>query len=81
MALRIVRHDTIDAVELSDGTRWRILPATLRWLPTTELEVAASNHELCPHVLINREDQSRVRVIAANEIWPAEAVRRVLERG
>jgi hypothetical protein len=85
MALRIVRHDTIDAVELSDGTRWRIwpadVPATLRWLPTTELEVAASNDELCPHVLINREDESRVRVIAAKEIWPAEAVRRVLERG
>ena len=85
MALRISRHDTVDVVELSDGTTWRIwpadAPATLRWLPTTELTIARSTDELCSHVLINREDNSRVRVIAANETWPLQAVRRVLEKG
>jgi hypothetical protein len=81
----ISRHDTVGVVELSDGTRWRIwpadVPATLRWLPTTELEIVVSNDELCSHVLINREDDSRVRVLAANETWPIQAVRRVLEKG
>jgi hypothetical protein len=81
----ISRHDTVDVVELSDGTRWRIwpvdVPATLRWLPTTELEIVESNDELCSHVLINREDDSRVRVLAANETWPIQAVRQVLEKG
>jgi hypothetical protein len=81
----ISRHDAVDVVELSDGTRWRIwpadVPATLRWLPTTELEIVVSNDELCSHVLINREDDSRVRVLAANETWPIQAVRRVLEKG
>ena len=85
MALRISRHDTLDVVELSDGARWRIwpadVPATLRWLPTTELEIAHSSDELCSHVLINREDNSRVRVIAANKTWPVQAVQRVLEKG
>ena len=85
MALSISRHDTVDVVELRDGTRWRIwpadVPATLRWLPTTELEIAQSSDELWTHVLINREDKSRVRVIAANETWPVQAVRRVLEKG
>src|SRR5437588_1710567 len=60
MALRIARHDTVDIVELSDGTRWRIwpadVPATLRWLPDTELEIAGSEDEFCSHELINRED-------------------------
>jgi len=85
MALRIARHDTIDIVELSNGTRWRIwpadVPATLRWLPYTELEIAASEDKFCSHELINREDNSRVRVIEENEIWPAESVRRILEKG
>jgi hypothetical protein len=85
MALTISRHDTVDVVELSDGTKWRIwpadVPATLRWLPTTELEIVESNHDLCSHVLINREDDSRVRVLAANETWPVQEVRRMLETG
>ncbi len=85
MALRISRHDTVDVVELSDGTTWRIwpadVPATLRWLPNTELEIAVSIDNFCSHELINREDNSRVRIIAANEIWPAEGVRRILEKG
>jgi hypothetical protein len=56
-------------------------PATLRWLPTTEREIVESNDEFCSHVLINRDDDSRIRVLAANEIWPIQVVRRVLEKG
>ena len=85
MALRIVRHDTIDIVELSNDTRWRIwpadVPATLGWLPDTELEIARSEDQFCSHELINREDNSHVRVIHLNEMWPAESVRRILEKG
>jgi hypothetical protein len=85
MTLRIVRHDTMDIVELSNRTRWRIwpvdVPLTLRWLPDTELELAASEAQFCSHELINCRDDSRVRVIDENEIWPAESVRRDLEKG
>jgi hypothetical protein len=85
VALRIVRHDTMDIVELSNGTRWRIwpadVPATLRWFPDTELDIAASEDRFCSHELINRTDNSRVRVIDENEVWPVEVVRRTLKKG
>ena len=81
--MRIARHDAAGIVELSDGTRWRIWPGdiavTLAWLPTTDLEIAPSKHEFWSHVLINVADNSQVRVIAANEDWPAEATRQILK--
>ena len=81
----ISRHDKSHIVELEDGTRWRIWPGdiatTLKWLPTTELQVLASDHEFCSHVLINRSDGSRVGVIQADADWPAEQVRRHLKKG
>jgi hypothetical protein len=33
------------------------------------------------HVLVNGTDQSRVRVIAAGETWPAGEVKKVLKGG
>jgi len=67
MALRIARHDTSDVVQLSDRSRWRIWPAdvvtTLQWFPVTELELEPVQDEFCSHVLVNRADGSRVRVI------------------
>jgi hypothetical protein len=80
--MRIRRHDAAGIVELSDGSRWRIWPGdiatTLGWLPTTQLEIAPSNDELWSHVLVNVTDNTKVRVIAANEDWPAGATRQVL---
>jgi hypothetical protein len=67
MFVGIVRHDTSDIVQLSDGSRWRIWPgdvaATLQWFPTTELQIEPVEDKLWSHVLINRADGSCVRVI------------------
>ena len=80
--MRIARHDAAGIVELSDGSKWRIWPAdiaaTLGWLPTTELEIARSDDELCSHVLVNAADNSKVRVIPASENWPVEVTRQTL---
>jgi len=80
----ISKHDKSDIVELSDGSLWRIWPKdlanTLQWLPTTEMDVARAAHEICSHVLINRADGSRVRVVPANKTWQFEAMRRSLGR-
>ena len=82
IAMFIKRHDESDVVELSDGSIWRIwpkdLPNTMQWLPTTEMDVARTAHEMCSHALINRSDGSRVRVIAANRKWPFKKIRRLL---
>ena len=81
----ISRHDKSHIVELEDGTRWRIWPGdiatTLKWLPTTELQVLASDHEFCSHALINQSDGSRVGVIPADADWPVEQVQRHLKKG
>jgi hypothetical protein len=81
-AFRIVRHDTSDVVQLSDGSRWRIWPAdvatTLQWFPTTELEIERFQDEFCSHVLVNHADGSRVRVIDERLSWPSGEVQRSL---
>ncbi len=81
----ISRHDKSHIVELEDGARWRIWPgdiaATLKWLPTTELQVLAIDHEFYSHVLINQPDGSRAGVIQADVDWPAEQVQRHLKKG
>ena len=83
--MQIKHHDKSDIVELGDGSRWRIwpgdLPETLQWLPTTEVEIAAVEDAFCSHVLVNRSDGSRVRVIEAEMTWPVEQVRRSLKTG
>lgn len=80
----ISRHDKSHIVELEDRTGWRIWPGdiavTLKWLPTTELQVLAVDHELYSHVLINQADGSRAGVIQADTKWPAEQVRRHLKK-
>ncbi len=82
MTFRIARHDTSDVVQLSDGSGWRIWPAdvatTLQWFPTTELEIEPAQDEFCSHVLVNRADGSRVRVIDERSSWPPEQVQRSL---
>jgi hypothetical protein len=85
IAMRIKQHDRSHIVELSDGSAWRIWPGdtagTLRWLSTTEIDVADIEDEICSHALINRSDGSRVRVIKASADWPVSAVRRSLGEG
>jgi hypothetical protein len=81
MAFRIARHDTSDVVHLSDGSRWRIwpadVPATLQWFPATELRIEPVEYEFCSHVLINRADGSRVRVVDERSSWPEEVRRKL----
>ena len=81
----IANHDNSHIVELEGGARWRIWPgdiaATLQWLPTTDREVAAIDHEFCTHALVDQRDGSRVGVIDADADWPAEQVRRFLKQG
>lgn len=83
--MRIKQHDRSHIVELSDGSEWRIWPGdtakTLRWLSTTEIDVADIEDEICSHALINRSDGSRVRVIKASADWPVHAARRSLGEG
>ena len=83
--MRIKKHDRSHLVVLSDSSAWRIWPGdtpqTLRWLPTTEIDVVEIEHEVCSHALIDRADGSQVRVISASAGWPARAVRRSLAAG
>ena len=80
--MRITKHDECYIVELSDCSAWRIWPAdlgdTLRWLPTTEIEVRKIDDKTCSHALINRLDGSQVRVIRANREWPVDKIRQSL---
>ncbi len=63
-----------------DGTKWRVwpadVPANLAVVTDHRIGNAVLNDGFCSHELINLEDQSRV---TANDIWPAEAVQRVLD--
>ena len=58
-----------------------IVPKTLQWRPTTEIDLADIDDEICSHALIDRSNGSRVRVISFTAQWPAAAVRRCLRHG
>ena len=68
--MQITRHDKSYIVELADGSEWRTWPrdiaTTLRWSPTTELQVLTIEHEFCSHALIDRADGSRMSVIKSD---------------
>lgn len=61
--MQIKKHDRSHMVELRDGSAWRIwpgdIPKTLQWLPTTEIDVADIEDEICSHALIDRSSGSR----------------------
>jgi len=82
---RRCRRASLSRLPLIDGSRWRIWPGdlatTLRWLPTTELQVVAIDHEFYSHVLIDQSDGSQVGVIQAGAEWPAKQVQRHLKKG
>src|SRR5438034_4343648 len=73
--MQIKKHDRSHMVELRDGSAWRIwpgdIPKTLQWLPTTEIDVADIEDEICSHALIDRSNGSRVRVISAGAPPPS----------
>ena len=83
--MRIKQHDRSHVVVLSDGSAWRIWPGdapqTLQWLPTTEIDVAAIEDDICSHALIDRADGSRTRVIRASADWPVRTMLRSLAGG
>ena len=74
----IRRHNELHLVELEDGSAWRIWPgdlaSTLKWMPTTQLTVTEITHALVDHA-----GATRVRVIAASEHWPPEAIAERIE--
>jgi hypothetical protein len=77
---------TIGAIWWNSETfAWRIwpgdIPKTLQWRPTTDIDVADIDDEICSHALIDRSNGSRVRVISVSARWPAAAVRRCLRQG
>lgn len=81
--MKIRAHSESHIVELHDGSRWQIFPgdlaATLSWKPETDLHLEPSGDRVSSHVLVDAADQSRVRVIAAGESWPAGEVKKVLK--
>jgi hypothetical protein len=83
--MQIQKHDKSHIVKLEDGSSWRIWPGdialTLRWLPTTVVQVSAIDDEFCSHALIDQADGSRVRAIKASEDWPVQQVRQSLKKG
>ncbi|MEK9280329.1 MULTISPECIES: hypothetical protein [unclassified Bradyrhizobium] len=83
--MKIRAHSESHVVELDDGSRWQIFPGdldlTLSWKPETELRIERIDDRVSSHVLVNSADQSRVRVIAAGESWPAGAVKNALKDG
>ena len=83
--MQIEKHAESYIVKLEDGSSWRIWPGdialTLRWLPTTVLQVSAIEAEFCSHALIDQSDGSRVRAIRAGEDWPVQQVRQSLKKG
>ena len=83
--MQIKKHDESYIVKLEDGSSWRIWPGdiavTLRWLPTTVLQVSAIEDKFCSHALIDQSDGSRVRAIRASEDWPVQQVRQSLKKG
>jgi hypothetical protein len=65
--MQIKKHDRSHMVELRNGFAWRIwpgdIPKTLQWRPTTEIDIADIEDEICSHALIDRSNGSRVEKI------------------
>ena len=81
--MKIRSHSESHVVELSDGSRWRIFPAdidvTLHWKPETDLSVEPIDDEINSHALVDKSEDSRVRVIPADQEWPVGKVKKALK--
>ncbi|MDD1529122.1 hypothetical protein C7U92_15365 [Bradyrhizobium sp. WBOS7] len=83
--MKIRTHAESHFVELDDGSQWQIFPGdlatTLSWKPETDLHLEPSGDRVSSHVLVNADDKTRVRVIAAGEAWPDGEVKDALKGG
>ncbi|PPQ20601.1 hypothetical protein GA0061098_1006206 [Bradyrhizobium shewense] len=83
--MKIHTHAESHVVELDDGSQWQIFPGdlatTLSWKPETDLHLEQSADRVSSHVLVNATDDSRVRVIAADETWVDGEVKKELKGG
>ena len=83
--MKIRAHAESHVVELDDGSQWQIFPGdlatTLSWNPETDFYLEPSGDRVSSHVLVNATDQSRVRVIGADETWPHGEVKDELRGG
>ena len=83
--MKIRRHSESHIVELEDGLTWRVFPGdldvTLNWQPESELKLVHIDDDVSSHALINKGDNSRVRVLPTNENWPVGQVKTVLGEG
>ena len=83
--MKIRRHTESHIVELDDKTTWRVFPGdldvTLNWKPDVDLKLVRINDDASSHALISESDNSRVRVIPANESWPTEEIKTILKDG
>ena len=83
--MKIRTHSESHIVELDDGTKWRVFPGdlamTLNWQPESDLNIVRIVDDVASHALVSATDNSRVRVIAANEDWPVGDIKETLKRG
>ncbi len=83
--MKIRSHSESHVVELDDGSKWQIFPGdldlTLSWKPETDLRLEHIENAIASHALVGTADQSRVKVIPAEESWPFTHVKIALREG
>jgi hypothetical protein len=83
--MKIRAHFESHIVELDDGSTWRIYPGdldvTLNWQPADELKLVRIDNDASSHALISSSDNSRVRVLPADQRWSVRDVKSQLGEG
>jgi hypothetical protein len=83
--MKIRAHSESHIVELDDGSTWRIYPGdidvTLNWQPADELKLVRIDDDASSHALISSSDNSRVRVLPADQKWSVRDVKNRLGEG
>jgi hypothetical protein len=83
--MKIRAHSESHIVELDDGSTWRIYPGdidvTLNWQPADELKLVRIDNDASSHALISSSDNSRVRVLPADQKWSVRDVKNRLGEG
>jgi hypothetical protein len=83
--MKLRAHFESHIVELDDGSTWRIYPGdidvTLNWQPADELKLVRIDNDASSHALISSSDNSRVRVLPADQQWSVRDVKSRLGEG
>jgi hypothetical protein len=83
--MKIRAHFESHIVELDDGSTWWIYPGdldvTLNWQPADELKLVRIDNDASSHALISSSDNSRVRVLPADQQWSVRDVKSRLGEG